>query len=481
MCVLSAMLHSDTACVKAFDSLTEDDFENPFSRALFLLAQTLFHRGVKPTYAEILKEGTKFGWLESMEDIDKLSRVADHYIDDENIGYWAGKVKQASKGRAMEKLLRRYSYELTQDKTDIPELIQRASNDFFNLAMDIEEENFMTGQQLGEHGQELIDARAERYRQAMEDAKHPGEMPLEGVPTGLPTLDKLTLGYKPGDLIMLAAQTGHGKTAFALNTANAVCVEGQKPLLYINTEMSKDQIVTRWGSILSGQLVQQLRNGSLTNAQLEETKEAYKKLIDSNFITFNMPSPTASKVDIITRKAIMQYQIEMTIIDYVGRMQKIQKGLEEWQVLEQIMKTNKELAQNKGIAVMVLAQLNDNDSVQGAKRMRNECDMVLKLLPVNDAEGKKDFRKDIEKRLKKKFEPDFNYVLYVDKARDFETGVYIPLVFDGTRQQIREAKEIGAYTPEPPRERLGPRKKSKDKVPTGWEEIAIEIDPESRE
>lgn len=477
MRVLSALFHSDTEAVNVFDSLSENDFSDPYNRDLYLLAYTLFHRGVKPTLVEMVKEGRELGYVKDMEDIENLRYVAEHYIDGENIGYWTSKVKQASKGRAMKKLLRHYSYELSQDKTDIPELIQRASGEFFNLAMDIQEEQFMTGKNLGERGQELMDERTERYRQAMEDAKHPGELPLEGVPTGLPTLDKWTLGYKPGDLIMLAAQTGHGKTAFALNTANAVCVEGEKPLLYINTEMSQDQIVTRWGSILSGQLVQQLRNGSLTNAQLEETKEAYKKLIDSNFITFNMPSPTASKVDIITRKAIMQYQIEMTIIDYVGRMQKIQKGLEEWQVLEQIMKTNKELAQNKGIAVMVLAQLNDNDSVQGAKRMRNECDMVLKLLPVD----KEDFRKNIEKRLKKKFEPDFNYVLYVDKARDFETGVYIPLVFDGTRQQIREAKEIGAYTPEPPRERLEPRKKSKDKAPTGWEEIAIEIDPESRE
>ena len=438
------MLHSETACIQALDALSDKDFSDPFHSDLFLLIQAIFTQGIKPTMVELLKEGMKLGFIKSVQEVEKIKQASEHYIDDENIGYWTGKVKEASKGRAMQTLLKKYAYELNKGSADIPDLIRNASGEIFSLAMDIENERFMTGKELGEYGQELIEKRVERYRQAQEDAKFPGELPLEGVPTGLPTLDKLSLGYKPGDLILLGAQTGHGKTAFALQTSKSVCIDGRKPLFYLNTEMSKDQIVTRWGAILSNQLAQQLRTGSLTNAQLTETKQAYKQLINSNFITHKLPSPTPARVDILTRKAKMQFNIEMMILDYVGRMQKLQKGMEEWQVLEQIVKSMKELAQNQEIAVMVLAQLNDDDSLQGAKRMRNECDMVLKLLSVEDDVAKK----KVEAKIQKAHE-DFNYVLFVDKARDFGTGRYIPLVFDKERQQIREAQEIGTYVSRP--------------------------------
>jgi len=438
------MLHSETACIQALDALSDKDFSDPFHSDLFLLIQAIFTQGIKPTMAELLKEGMKLGFITNVREVEKIKQVSENYIDDENIGYWTGKVKEASKGRAMQTLFKKYTHELGKQSVDIPDLIRQASGEMFSIAMDIENERFMTGKELGEYGQELIEKRVERYRQAQEDAKFPGEFPLEGVPTGLPTLNKLSLGYKPGDLILLGAQTGHGKTAFALQTSKSVCIDGRKPLFYLNTEMSKDQIVTRWGAILSNQLAQQLRTGSLTNAQLTETKQAYKQLINSNFITHKLPSPTPARVDILTRKAKMQFNIEMMILDYVGRMQKLQKGMEEWQVLEQIVKSMKELAQNQEIAVMVLAQLNDDDSLQGAKRMRNECDMVLKLLSVEDDVAKK----KVEAKIQKAHE-DFNYVLFVDKARDFGTGRYIPLVFDKERQQIREAQEIGTYVSRP--------------------------------
>jgi replicative DNA helicase len=447
------MLHSETACIQALDTVADNDFSDPFTRDLFLLIHALFTQGIKPTTTEIFKEGMKLGFIKGAEDVATVRHIAEQYIDEENIGYWAGKVKEASKGRAMQTLLKKYSHEINKETANIPEVIRNASGDIFSLAMDIETERFVTGKELGEYGQQLIDKRTERYRQMQDNAKFPGQLPLEGVPTGLPTLDKLSLGYKPGDLILLGAQTGHGKTAFALNTANAICVEERKPLFYLNTEMSKDQLATRWGAMLSKQLAQQIRSGSLTDKQADETKEAYKKLINSNYITYRLASPTASRADILTRKAKMQYGIQMMILDYVGRMQKMERGMEEWQVLEQIVKTMKELAANQEIAVMVLAQLNDDGSLQGAKRMRNECDLVMKLLPVGEGERIK--QTDIEAKAQIRYER-FNYALYVDKARDFAGNIYIPLVFDMERQTIREAREVGRVV---------------TKTSTGWEDV----------
>ena len=65
--------------------------------------------------------------------------------------------------------------------------------------------------------------------------------------------------------------------------------------------------------------------------------------------------------------------------------------------------------------------------------MKNECDLMLKLLPTDE-----DTAEDMRRLYKKDFEP-FNYRLYIDKARDSQAGLSIPLVFDKDRQTIREA------------------------------------------
>jgi len=452
------MLYSESACIYALDTISEKDFSNQFNRDLFLLIQAIFTQGIRPTPAELIKEGMKLGFVRGKTEVDKIRQAAEHFIDDENIGYWTSKVKEASKGRAMQELLKRYHRELSKPSVDISDLIRNASGEVFSLAMDIEQQRTLTGKDLAKEGRELIRKRVEAYRKARDDEKFPGEVPLEGVPTGFPTIDRLSLGYKPGDLILLAAQTGHGKTAFAINTARAICIEAQRRLYYLNTEMSRQQILYRWGAVLSGESMQRLRAGSLNDEQAEDVINSYDLLEQSDFYVDTVASPTPSRVDILTRKNKMQHGIEIMVLDYVGRMEKIERGKEEWQVLEQIVKSMKELAQNQDIAVMVLAQLNEDGSLQGAKRMRNECDMIFKLLPM----PREETRREIESKASQKYE-EFNYALFVDKARDFEGGRYIPIIFNMEKQQIREAKAIGG------------NKTEKEKTTDPWLEIGREV------
>jgi replicative DNA helicase len=435
--VLSAMMHSEQACIEALDSLHDTDFTDAYNRQLFQLLTALFaqHR-ITPTLVEVLKEGQKLGFITSLKDIESVKNIAKFYIDDENIKYWIGKVRQAKKARDMQSLLRRFNAQMQDGIKDINQFITEASSEFFGLAMDSAEEKIDTPEELAELGIRLVNERVEKYRQIQEDAKFYGKVLLEGVPTGIPVLDRNTLGMKPGDLIILGAQTGHGKTAFALNVAKAVCIGGQNNILYVNTEMSRAQIAYRWGSILSGIGLSRIRGGNLTNEELSHVMTSYETLRRSGFYPTHIPNLTPQKLDILARKAKIQLDIKLLILDYVGRMDKIQPDMAEWQVLEQIIKSMKLLAQNLDIACLALVQLNPDGTLQGAKRMENECDLMLKLIPV-----KKDDKKELEEILKKQFE-EFNYRIFVQKARDAEGGMSIPIIFDKPKQQIREAEEL---------------------------------------
>ena len=92
------------------------------------------------------------------------------------------------------------------------------------------------------------------------------------------------------------------------------------------------------------------------------------------------------------------------------------------------------LAQNMELAVMCLVQLNEDGTLQGARRMKNECDLMLKLVPVTKEEIQ-------EKEQLRKFK-DVNYRLVIDKNRDGRSGIDIMIHFDKTRQIMRDA-ELG--------------------------------------
>ena len=433
--VLSSMMHSETACIESIDLLHEDDFSEYMNRQVFLLLESLYIRGIRPTLVELLKEGHELGFITKSKDIENIKYIAEHYADEKNIKYWAGKVKQAKKARQTQSLIRKCNAQLKDGKVEIDRFVADTSSEFFALAMDTQAEKVDTPAEIADLGIKLVTERVEKYRQMAEEAKRSGQVPMEGVPTGFKTLDNMTLGLKPGDLAILGAQTGHGKTAFAMNVAKAACVDAQNNILYINTEMSKEQIARRWGSILSSVALYQLQSGSLTNEQQETVVQAYSRLKKSGFYSYSIPNLTPQKLDVLARKHKLQQDIKLVILDYVGRMEKILPDMSEWQVLEQIIKSMKLLAQNLQVACLVLVQLNPDGTLQGAKRMENECDLMLKLIPVPE-----DGQKKIEERLKKLYE-EFNYRIFVQKARDAESGRTIPVVFAKELQQLREARE----------------------------------------
>ncbi|QGT99558.1 Replicative DNA helicase (DnaB) [Candidatus Syntrophocurvum alkaliphilum] len=431
--VLSSMIHSEEACIEAYNNLQSFDFYSPKHTTIFELISSLFERETKPTYVELLKEGHSLGIFTNPRDIEELKYISEHYIDDENIKYWIKKVKDKSKLRRFERFLRK-SYQILSEEQeqDVEQLLMSAEEELTNLtALEIDD-HIDTPSELAKLGYDEVEKRFIKYKEIKELNK--GVLPLEGLPTGFDSLNNITLGYKQGDLIILGAQTGHGKTAFALHTAKAIAVESQQNVLYLNTEMSREQIALRWGSILSNIEHDRIRKGEINETELSRIINAYSRLRESGFYSYPCPNLTPEKTISVARKFKAQKDISMMIIDYIGRMDKQDPKLQEWQILEQIVKTQKMLAQNLNITVMCLVQLNPDGSLQGAKRMKNECDLMLKLGPI----PKEVIEEDEE--LQKYVNP--NYFITIDKNRDGRSGVMIPITFELQKQIMRDAERI---------------------------------------
>lgn len=428
--VLSAMLNSEEACIEANDSLRDDDFYYPLHKTVFSIICELYRRDVRPTYAELMKETAQRNLYQTPQEISELSYIAEQFIDEENLGYWMGRVKERARLRKFEAFLRHH-YQRLNEVTDesVEATLLLAEEELTNMtALEIDD-RVDAPSEVASLGYSEVERRYLRFKEIRE--QHKGIVPLDGLPTGFDSLDNITLGYKKGDMVIIGAQTGHGKTAFALHTANAVSVKYGKNILYLNTEMSRVQIALRWGSILSKVEHEKIRKGDLTSSEFSQVLQAYSNLSGSGFYSYPCPNLTPEKTISIARKFKAQKGIDMLILDYVGRMDKVSQQFAEWQVLEQIVKTLKMLAQNLDIAVMCLVQLNEDGSLQGARRMKNECDLMLKMVPISKDEL-------AEKEIYRKFK-DANYKVVVDKNRDGRSGIEVLINFDRERQIMRDA------------------------------------------
>jgi replicative DNA helicase len=338
--VLSAILHSEEACIESYNTLAAEDFFSPQHTTIYELAMSLYEREIRPTLVELLKEGHNLGILTSVRDVDDIKYIAEHYIDDENVKYWIQNVRDKARLRKFVEFLRK-NYQLLAESPDreVEHILMSAEEELTNLTALQVDEHVDTPIDLATLGYNEVERRFLRYKEIKE--LHKGIIPLDGLPTGFNDLNKVTLGYKPGDLIILGAQTGHGKTSFALHTADAIAVKNKKNMLYLNTEMSREQIALRWGSILSGIEHDRVRSGELNESELSRILNGFSQLRDSGFYSYPCPNLTPEKTVSIARKFKAQKNIDMMIIDYVGRMDKQDPRYQEWQILEQIVKTQR--------------------------------------------------------------------------------------------------------------------------------------------
>lgn len=438
--VLSGATHSETACIDVISQLEANDFTDQLHRTLFELIVDTYKKGTFPSYGIFLKEAQGAGLIASIGKLEEIKYALTDWAYTDKIQYWINELITTSKARAFSSVLRRYQAELADyGKKAIDNTLAGIINDISQIDQGRTKDEFEDGAVISAQLEELIAQKIVRFT----EASISGNTVLEGLTTGFNKLDELTLGYKPGDLIVLGAQTGHGKTAFALQTAKTIAVDQGNPVLYINTEMTKETVYQRLCGVISGVPYYRIRQGSLAPDEQVKVSRAIEKIKTSQFIHSYSPHLTPVRCVVLGKKARIQKRVEMIIVDYIGRMEKYDPKMQEWQVLEQVAKSMKLLAQELKIPVLVLAQLNEDGSLQGAKRIKNECDLLLKLGPLS--------KEEIEKKYSGKY-IDANYKLYIDKNRDGEPEKNIALHYDKPVQQIKSANpknnswlEVGHY------------------------------------
>ncbi|MGE4198940.1 MAG: replicative DNA helicase [Phycisphaerales bacterium] len=197
---------------------------------------------------------------------------------------------------------------------------------------------------------------------------------VSGVASGYYELDKMTSGFQPGEMIIIAARPSMGKTALALNLAEQVALGGIEdhqsgkrvdvPVGFFSLEMSKSAIAQRLLSSRSGVGLQDMRAAGTLDREshdrmLRKILGACEELHDSPIYIDDMPGLTVMGLRARARRMVQQYGVKMIFIDYLQLMTAPAFAKESRQVeVSAISRGIKALARELNMPIVCLSQLN---------------------------------------------------------------------------------------------------------------------------
>lgn len=193
---------------------------------------------------------------------------------------------------------------------------------------------------------------------------------LSGVPSGFDKLDKLTSGWQPSDLVIIAARPGMGKTALTLSMARNIAVGHNLPVAFFSLEMSAVQLITRLISSETGLSSEKLRTGNLETHEWEQLNVKVKDLEKAPLFIDDTPSLSIFDLRAKARRLASQHGIKMIMIDYLQLMTagSSVKGGNREQEISTISRNLKALAKELAIPVIALSQLSRAVETRGGSK-----------------------------------------------------------------------------------------------------------------
>jgi replicative DNA helicase len=194
---------------------------------------------------------------------------------------------------------------------------------------------------------------------------------LSGIATGFEKLDKITSGWQPSDLIIIAARPGMGKTAFVLSMARNIAIDFGKPVALFSLEMSSVQLITRLISSETGLSSEKLRTGKLEKHEWEQLSIKVKNLETAPLFIDDSPSLSIFDLRAKARRLASQHGIKLIIVDYLQLMTAGGNGKgggNREQEISTISRNLKALAKELSVPVIALSQLSRAVETRGSSK-----------------------------------------------------------------------------------------------------------------
>lgn len=342
--VLGSMLVDKDAVLTVIEILKPEDFYRNEHEEIYATIIDLYSAN-KPIDLLTLKEQLRIrGKYDIINGFEYLASLTNPMYLLSNVESYANIVLEKSILRKLIKAANQISKEGYDATDDAVSIVERAEKEIFNI---VQKKN--TAYSL------IKDVLIDTFDNLEELSTR--ESGVVGLPSGFADIDNMTLGFMPGQLIVLAARPAMGKSALALNILTNAAVKNNKAVVYFSLEMSKEELVSR---ILASEAMvdsSSIRSGKLQDEDWINLTNASGVLSEAKIILDDASGFSPIELRAKCRKLKMEYDIGLVVIDYLQLMDAGKASSSRQEDISGISRSLKVLAREIGVPIIALSQL----------------------------------------------------------------------------------------------------------------------------
>lgn len=342
-----ALMDNETVWIFEWDGITSKDFYQKEHGMIYEAIAQLWNDKKTIDVVTVSDQLSKNGNLESVWWIDYLYELSAFLISTSPCVEYSKIVKEKSLLRQVLKVCQQITWDAYEQK-DTVEIFDSIEKRIYDLTQNQIWDNILSIE-------EILKGRVEDY---MDIVDHPENFNANKVNSGYSQIDEMLTGFKPGELIILAARPSMWKTAFALNVLANIALDQKKSVAMLSLEMSKESIVDRIMSEVSRVPMYKISKWNLDNADFAQMGEAMEKLSTAKIFIDDKAWITVPMLKSKLRKLkIEEKQLDLVIIDYLQLMHSTVFQNNRVQEISEISRGLKELAKELKVPILALSQL----------------------------------------------------------------------------------------------------------------------------
>lgn len=348
--VIGSMFLTKKALQKSLEMLLPEDFYLDSHNKIFTCIKSIDDQKRPVDLTTVAEELSVKGWLKQVGDIEYLAEVINNVPTTANIDEY---IKIVSEKALLRKLIDEAT-SIVQESykvgSNIGDFLYSSQKKIADVSQGLRSVEFKPIQTVLTKTQADLEALAAKK----------GD--ITGIPTGYYDLDKITSGFHPHELIIIAARPGMGKTAIALNMVTNIAINAKKTVALFNMEMGAEQLVTRMLSSVGQIDGGKLKNGNLEHSDWKRINEAISRLSDTKIFIDDTAGQTVAEIRSKCRRLKSSPSgLDIVLIDYLTLIQSASKGGATGQNRQQevadISRALKTMAMELDVPVIALSQL----------------------------------------------------------------------------------------------------------------------------
>ncbi|MEL6558205.1 MAG: replicative DNA helicase [Bacteroidota bacterium] len=363
--VLGALMLERDALTTVIDILKPDSFYRDAHKLIYEAIVQLFNNSEPVDILTVISQLRKDGKLELVGGSYAVTELTKKINSAANIEFHARIISENSIKRELIRISTEIQQEAYEDTTDVFQLLDKTEASLFEVSESHIRKNYSDMRSL------MHEAIME-----LEEKKHQKDG-LTGVPSGFTALDRVTSGWQPSDLIIIAARPAMGKTAFVVSAMRNAAVDFSRGVAIFSLEMSSVQLVNRMISAEAELDSEKIKKGTLADYEWEQLVHKTSKLTEAPIYIDDTPGLSILELRAKCRRLKAQHDIQMIIIDYLQLMSgdNSKGGGNREQEIASISRALKGIAKELNVPVIALSQLSRAVETRGGDKRPQLSDL----------------------------------------------------------------------------------------------------------